>query len=76
MVIIVTYARGFYVPGVSPNTFNRGEMIEVKAVKMTSPKTQLPYDYYELRFCPPKSEIHYVSENIGAFSLQISISRR
>lgn len=61
----IAFVRSFYVPGVSPNLFKKDEKIEIKAVKMTSSKTQLPYDFYELRFCKPKTEIHYVSENIG-----------
>lgn len=28
---------------------------EVKAVKMTSTRTQLPYEYYSLEFCLPKN---------------------
>ncbi|KAJ8978582.1 hypothetical protein NQ317_015999 [Molorchus minor] len=49
----------------------KGYPIEVKAVKMTSIHTQLPYEYYSLPFCKPKlpkdgsSAIHYKSENLG-----------
>lgn len=40
--------------------------VEVKAVKMTSSRTQLPYDYYSLQFCLPKNgTLHYKSENLG-----------
>lgn len=39
---------------------------EVKAVKMTSSRTQLPYDYYSLQFCRSKNgALHYKSENLG-----------
>ncbi|CAF0915524.1 unnamed protein product [Adineta steineri] len=56
----------FYIPGVAPLDFNRGENVEVKAVKMTSTKTQLPYDYYELDIhCKPSDGIKYKSENLG-----------
>lgn len=41
-------------------------IVEVKAVKMTSSRTQLPYDYYSLQFCLPKNgTLHYKSENLG-----------
>ena len=33
--------HGFYVPGVAPTDFKEGELIEVKAVKMTSAHTQV-----------------------------------
>lgn len=30
------------------------EKVEIKAVKMTSSKTQLPYEYYSLPMCKPE----------------------
>ncbi|CAG9099149.1 Transmembrane 9 super member 4 [Plutella xylostella] len=60
------YVNGFYIPGVAPVAFKKGQKIEVKAVKMTSTHTQLPYEYYSLRFCLPKNgTIVYKSENLG-----------
>lgn len=58
-------ARGFYVPGVAPVEFKRNAPVEVKAVKMTSSQTQLPYEYYSLQFCRPKNGTIYKSENLG-----------
>lgn len=56
----------FYVPGVAPVEFKSGSKIEVKAVKLTSMKTQLPYEYYSLPFCLPKNgTLIYKSENLG-----------
>lgn len=52
----------------APTDFKKGDLIEVKAVKMTSIHTQLPYEYYSLQFCLPKgglNGIHYKSENLG-----------
>ena len=41
-----------------------------KAVKMTSVKTQLPYEYYTLRFCSlPQDKIHYKTLNLGMVNL-------
>lgn len=58
--------EAFYVPGVAPVEFKRGARIDVKAVKMTSTHTQLPYEYYSLPFCPPKNgTFKYKSENLG-----------
>ncbi len=53
----------FYVPGVAPTDFAKGDSIEVRAIKMTS--TQLPYDYYSLDFCPPEGKVEYKSQNLG-----------
>jgi hypothetical protein len=58
-------SNGFYVPGVAPVEFKYGEPIEVRAVKMTSVITQLPYEYYSLPFCKPKNRTIYKSENLG-----------
>lgn len=55
----------FYVPGVAPVEFTKNQPIEVKAVKMTSTQTQLPYDYYSLPVCRPKNGTIYKSENLG-----------
>lgn len=64
--ILLHISYGFYVPGVAPVEFKKGDSIEVKAVKMTSTLTQLPYEYYSLPFCrPKKGAIVYKSENLG-----------
>ncbi|RNA20881.1 Transmembrane 9 superfamily member 4 [Brachionus plicatilis] len=58
--------QSFYVPGVAPQDYRKGDPVEVKAVKMTSTKTQLPYEYYNLPIhCRPQSGIEYKSENLG-----------
>ncbi|XP_067001572.1 transmembrane 9 superfamily member 4 isoform X2 [Anabrus simplex] len=58
--------EAFYVPGVAPVEFKKGARIDVKAVKMTSTHTQLPYEYYSLEFCLPKNGTFiYKSENLG-----------
>ena len=37
---------------------------------MTSVKTQLPYEYYTLRFCSlPQDKIHYKTLNLGMVNL-------
>jgi len=56
----------FYIPGVAPLDFKKGDLVEVKAVKMTSTKTQLPYDYYNVAVhCTPPNGPKYKSENLG-----------
>ncbi|KAH9504663.1 Transmembrane 9 super member 4, partial [Bulinus truncatus] len=55
----------FYLPGVAPIQFKPGDPVEVKAVKLTSTKTQLPYEYYALPFCQPLTGLVYKAENLG-----------
>lgn len=42
----------------------QGDLVTLKVNKLTSTKTQLPYDYYSVWFCQPQ---HIVSsaENLG-----------
>eukprot|EP00635_Sarcinochrysidales_sp_CCMP3193_P011481 CAMPEP_0118908982 /NCGR_PEP_ID=MMETSP1166-20130328/11752_1 /TAXON_ID=1104430 /ORGANISM="Chrysoreinhardia sp, Strain CCMP3193" /LENGTH=666 /DNA_ID=CAMNT_0006848393 /DNA_START=11 /DNA_END=2011 /DNA_ORIENTATION=+ len=60
-------ARGFYLPGVAPRTFRYGDKVELKVNKLTSVHTQIPYDYYSMRFCPPRGGIKQATENLGEF---------
>ncbi|XP_048762695.1 transmembrane 9 superfamily member 4-like isoform X1 [Ostrea edulis] len=62
---VPSLCSGFYVPGVAPKEFKKNDLVEVKAVKMTSIRTQLPYEYYSLRFCEPKDGKKYKVENLG-----------
>ncbi|XP_032242365.1 transmembrane 9 superfamily member 4 [Nematostella vectensis] len=55
---------GFYLPGIAPIDYTQGQKLDVKAVKMTSVKTQLPYEYYTMPFCQPKN-LEYKPENLG-----------
>ena len=46
LVLCAPQVAGFYVPGVAPIDFRKDETVEIRAVKMTSAKTQLPYEYF------------------------------
>lgn len=47
---------------------NKWPLFSHQAVKLTSSRTQLPYEYYSLPFCQPL-KITYKAENLGKFSL-------
>jgi transmembrane 9 superfamily protein 2/4 len=59
--------HAFYLPGVAPRTFRYGDRVELKVNKMTSVHTQVPYDYYALKFCKPRSGVQQAQENLGEF---------
>lgn len=40
------------------------DMLMFQAVKLTSSRTQLPYEYYSLPFCKPET-VFYKGENLG-----------
>jgi transmembrane 9 superfamily protein 2/4 len=57
-------ANAFYIPGVAPQEFSAGDDVEVKAVKLTSIRNPLPYEYYFLPFCRPEKLVKR-AENLG-----------
>jgi len=65
--VLLTAVHGFYLPGVAPHSFAKDEEVELKVNKLSSVHTQLPYDYYSLKFCKPKGGVKPYSENLGEF---------
>ena len=65
--LLLPSAQGFYLPGVAPRTFRYGDKVELKVNKLTSVHTQLPYDYYTVKFCEPHGGVQQASENLGEF---------
>ncbi|MFS7974458.1 putative nonaspanin (TM9SF) [Helianthus anomalus] len=64
IVFFISPSQSFYLPGVAPRDFQRGDALQVKVNKLSSTKTQLPYDYYYLNYCKPK-HIQNSAENLG-----------
>ncbi|KAK4422344.1 Transmembrane 9 superfamily member 8 [Sesamum alatum] len=64
IVLFSDNARCFYLPGVAPQDFEKGDPLNVKVNKLTSIKTQLPYSYYSMPFCRPNTIIDS-TENLG-----------
>ncbi|WOL09124.1 transmembrane 9 superfamily member 7 [Canna indica] len=63
-ILLLPSAHAFYLPGVAPRDFQKYDELQVKVNKLSSTKTQLPYDYYFLDYCkPPK--IMNSAENLG-----------
>ena len=42
---LAAFADAFYLPGVAPREYADGDKVEIKVHKLSSPKTQLPYEY-------------------------------
>ncbi|KAK2979097.1 hypothetical protein RJ640_005848 [Escallonia rubra] len=64
LLLLIHHAHCFYLPGVAPEDFQKGDLLNVKVNKLTSTKTQLPYSYYSLPYCRPKSIVDS-RENLG-----------
>ena len=67
---------GFYVPGVAPMDFEKEDKVEIKAVKMTSSKTQLPYEYYSLPMCKPDKVSKILLQRLRVVSVIIKLIQR
>ncbi|KFM24664.1 Transmembrane 9 superfamily member 4 [Auxenochlorella protothecoides] len=55
--------HAFYLPGVAPEDFKKGDPVTLKVNKIMSVKN-LPYDYYSLPYCRPEKIISS-AENLG-----------
>jgi transmembrane 9 superfamily protein 2/4 len=53
-----------YLPGVIPHTFEQRDTVKLYVDKITSTKTQMPYNYYSLPYCKPK-KAKLQSDNLG-----------
>ena len=67
MAWLPSLSVAFYVPGVAPLTFGKGEEVPLKVNALTSTRTQIPRDYYRLPFCAPAAGPKMASENLGEF---------
>jgi len=64
-VALVVGLATAYLPGVAPHDYTLGEEVVLKVNKLTSVRTQLPYDFYDgLPFCKP-AKIIDKKENLG-----------
>lgn len=73
-VLALTQAA-YYLPGVTPVSFQTGDTVALKANKITSTKTPLQYDYYDLPFCKrpkTKSKAGNIGERIGGDAVTTS----
>ena len=57
-------AEAFYLPGVAPQDYARDDIVYMKVNKLSSTRTQLPFEYYSLPYCRPHKVAHSV-ENLG-----------
>ncbi|KAG9285716.1 hypothetical protein G9A89_002283 [Geosiphon pyriformis] len=55
LVLCIPLGTGFYIPGLSPKTFQYDEPVDLYVNKIFSDKTQLPFAYSDLPFvCPAR----------------------
>ena len=62
-------------PGVAPKAFETGDSVTLKANKVTSMRTPVQYDYYDLPFCKrrrTKAKAENLGERLSGDSLTTS----
>lgn len=64
LACLLAGANAFYLPGVSPHAYEPGEQVRLQVNSLTSVKTHLPYEFYNLKFCRP-DVIREAPENLG-----------
>lgn len=62
---ILSGSQAFYLPTVVPQSFEEGDVVELKINKMTSAQTLMPVDYYRFPFCQPVGGPKLDNENLG-----------
>jgi len=62
---VMRHAEAFYLPGVAPKSFSKGDSVELKVNAMTSIEDLYPLEYYRLPFCKPSDGIMLKNENLG-----------
>jgi transmembrane 9 superfamily protein 2/4 len=67
LALTAQQADAFYLPGVAPHNYEAGEAVELKVNKLSSTHTQLPFDYYSLKYCKPEEGVKSYAENLGEF---------
>ena len=64
--LTVAARSAWYLPGVAPHDFLKGDKVELHVNKLTSVKTQLPFEYYHLPYCRPANiNKHVRGVNLG-----------
>ncbi|EME32166.1 endomembrane protein-like protein [Galdieria sulphuraria] len=56
LIVVFGFSNGFYLPGVAPTDYPEGAELQVFANKLTSARSNVPYDFYFLPFCEPTEE--------------------
>ncbi|KAJ3276393.1 hypothetical protein HDV01_005016 [Terramyces sp. JEL0728] len=67
LVLLPALVHSFYLPGVAPKDYKKGEIVPVLVNALTAKDSLLPYDYYHpgFSFCPPGKEISQ-HESLGS----------
>lgn len=64
LALLLACAAALNLPGVAPNSWDESSTVTLKANKVTSMKTPIQYDYYDLPFCR-KQKTKAKAENLG-----------
>lgn len=64
LLAAVCCCSAYFLPGINPVDYNKGETVDMKVTKLASVVNQLPYSYWSLPFCKP-AKIVNAKQNLG-----------
>jgi hypothetical protein len=56
LLLYFVATNAFYIPGIYPNDYPQGAELDIRANKLSSSRSNVPYDFYFLPFCNPPEE--------------------
>lgn len=56
LLLYFVSTSAFYIPGIYPTDYPQGAELDIRANKLTSSRSNVPYDFYFLPFCSPAEE--------------------
>jgi len=65
LAVLVGPCKAFYLPGIHPVDWRAGERVPVRAAKLSSSATHIPYDFYSIPFCEPEDGPQSFAQNLG-----------
>ncbi|TPX75140.1 hypothetical protein CcCBS67573_g03604 [Chytriomyces confervae] len=66
--VLAATVQAFYLPGMAPKNYKKGQAVELLVNALSSQDTVLPYDFYydQLHYCEPEGGKKAQSENLGS----------
>jgi hypothetical protein len=67
-VLTTTFVEAFYLPGIAPKSYALDEDLPIYVNALESPRSTLPYDFYNERFhfCQPEGGPQRQGESLGS----------
>eukprot|EP00757_Euglenozoa_sp_SAG-D1_P015972 gene15972-4832_t len=68
LLCVLSAAKAWYIPGVSPQSYVANQEVYIKVNSLTSTANIVPYPFYSMKTCQPPREVRKAEakqENLG-----------